>query len=89
MGYGLDRRTTCVSGAVGALLASPYRPTLLEPDGVEVGVNRHTDAPVVIDSLARENRYATFTVGDPSSGKSFGAKQRFIRSVAHHEDRIG
>jgi type IV secretory pathway VirB4 component len=85
----LDRRTTCVSGAVGALLASPHRPTLLEPDGVEVGVHRHTDTPVVIDPFARENGYATFTVGDPGSGKSFGAKQRFIRSVAHHENRIG
>ena len=85
----LDRTTTCVSGAVGALLASPHTPTLLEPDGVELGVHRHTGTPVVVDPFARENGYATFTVGDPGSGKSFGAKQRFIRSVAHHEDRIG
>lgn len=88
-GVELDRTTTCVSGAVGALLASPHRPTLLEPDGVELGVHRHTDTPVVVDPFARENGYATFTVGDPGSGKSFSAKQRFIRSVAHHEDRIG
>ncbi|MUW14885.1 transferase [Halorubrum sp. CBA1125] len=88
-GTPLDRTTTCVSGAVGALLASPHRPTLLEPDGVELGVHRHTDTPVVVDPFARENGYATFTVGDPGSGKSFSAKQRFIRSVVHHEDRIG
>ncbi|TKX82281.1 VirB4 family type IV secretion system protein [Halorubrum sp. SD626R] len=88
-GTALDRTTTCVSGAVGALLASPHRPTLLEPDGVELGVHRHTDTPVVVDPFARENGYATFTVGDPGSGKSFSAKQRFIRSVAHHDDRIG
>lgn len=54
-----------------------------------MGVHRHTDTPVVIDPFARENGYAPFTVGDPGSGKCFGAKQRFIRSVAHHEDRIG
>ncbi|ELZ39215.1 transfer complex protein [Halorubrum californiense DSM 19288] len=88
-GAPLDRRTTALSGAVGALLASPHRPTLLEADGVELGVQRHTDTPVVVDPFARENGYATFTVGDPGSGKSFSAKQRFIRSVAHHEDRIG
>ncbi|TKX60563.1 transferase, partial [Halorubrum sp. SP9] len=88
-GAPLDRDTIGLSGAVGALLASPHRPTLLEPDGVELGVHRHTDTPVVVDPFARENGYATFTVGDPGSGKSFSAKQRFIRSVAHHEDRIG
>ena len=88
-GVELPRRTTALSGAVGALLASPHRPTLLESDGVELGVQRHTDTPVVVDPFARENGYATFTVGDPGSGKSFSAKQRFIRSVAHHEDRIG
>ncbi|TKX86485.1 transferase [Halorubrum sp. SS5] len=88
-GAPLDRDTIGLSGAVGALLASPHRPTLLESDGVELGVHRHTDTPVVVDPFARENGYATFTVGDPGSGKSFSAKQRFIRSVAHHEDRIG
>ena len=88
-GAPLDRQTTGLSGAVGALLASPHRPTLLESDGVELGVHRHTDTPVVVDPFARENGYATFTVGDPGSGKSFSAKQRFIRSVAHHDDRIG
>ena len=88
-GMSLDRSSTALSGAVGALLASPHRPTLLESDGVELGVHRHTDTPVVVDPFARENGYATFTVGDPGSGKSFSAKQRFIRSVAHHEDRLG
>lgn len=88
-GAPLDRQTIGLSGAVGALLASPHRPTLLESDGVELGVHRHTDTPVVVDPFARENGYSTFTVGDPGSGKSFSAKQRFIRSVAHHKDRIG
>jgi hypothetical protein len=88
-GAPLERQTTGLSGAVGALLASPHRPTLLESEGVELGVHRHTDTPVVVDPFARENGYATFTVGDPGSGKSFSAKQRFIRSVAHHDERIG
>ncbi|GAB3411403.1 VirB4 family type IV secretion system protein [Haloparvum alkalitolerans] len=83
------RDAIALGGAVGALLASPHSPTLLEPGGVEVGVHRHTDSPVVVDPFARENGYAMFTVGDPGSGKSFSAKQQFIRSIAQSEDRIG
>ncbi len=30
-----------------------------------------------------------FTVGDPGSGKSFGSKQNFIRSIEQDRDRIG
>ncbi|WP_204365850.1 VirB4 family type IV secretion system protein [Haloferax gibbonsii] len=84
-----DEDVVALGGAVGALLASPHNPTILEPDGVEVGIHRHNDSPVVIDAFARENGYAMFTVGDPGSGKSFGAKQNFIRSIANSKDRIG
>ena len=83
------RDAIALGGAVGALLASPHNPTILEPDGVEFGVHRHNDSPVVIDPFARENGYAMFTVGDPGSGKSFGAKQNFVRSIAQSDDRIG
>ena len=85
--YGRD--AIALGGAVGALLASLHNPTILEPDGIEVGVHRHTEGPVVIDAFARENGYAMFTVGDPGSGKSFGAKQNFLRTLAQSEDRIG
>ncbi|TQR22467.1 hypothetical protein C9J85_15355 [Haloferax sp. wsp5] len=30
-----------------------------------------------------------FTVGDTGSGKSFGAKENFIRSIEQSKDRIG
>jgi len=30
-----------------------------------------------------------FTVGDTGSGKSFGSKQNFIRSIEQSKDRIG
>jgi type IV secretory pathway VirB4 component len=83
------REAIALGGAVGALLASLHNPTILEPNGIEFGVHRHTDGPVVIDAFARENGYAMFTVGDPGSGKSFGAKQNFLRSIAQSEDRIG
>ncbi|MCU4802730.1 transferase [Halobacteria archaeon HArc-gm2] len=83
------RDAIALGGAVGALLASPHNPTILEPDGVEFGVHRNNDSPVVIDPFARENGYAMFTIGDPGSGKSFGAKQNFVRSIAQSEDRIG
>ncbi len=85
----LDRTVSALGGAVGALLASPHESTLLEPGGVEVGVNRENGSPLVIDPFARDNGYATFTVGDTGSGKSFGAKQQFLRSIQRCDDRIG
>ncbi|WP_207589900.1 VirB4 family type IV secretion system protein [Halomontanus rarus] len=83
------REAIALGGAIGALLASPHNATVLEDDGVEVGVHWRNESPVVIDPFARENGYAMFTIGDPGSGKSFGAKQNFIRSIEQSEDRIG
>ncbi|MCL9817519.1 VirB4 family type IV secretion system protein [Natronocalculus amylovorans] len=83
------REAVALGGAVGALFASLHRPTILEENGVEFGTHRQNNSPVVIDPFARENGYAMFTVGDPGSGKSFGAKQQFLRSIAQSEDRIG
>ncbi|QFU82335.1 VirB4 family type IV secretion system protein [Natronorubrum aibiense] len=83
------REATALGGAVGALLASPHNATILEDGGVEFGVHWKNQSPVVIDPFARENGYAMFTIGDPGSGKSFGAKQNFIRSIEQSEDRIG
>ncbi|WP_313692103.1 VirB4 family type IV secretion system protein [Halorarum halobium] len=88
-GNPFGREAVALGGAVGALLATPHSPTILEPGGIEVGVHRHTNSPLVIDDFARENGYAKFTVGDPGSGKSFGAKQQFLRSVAQSPDRLG
>ncbi|WP_255194665.1 VirB4 family type IV secretion system protein [Natronobeatus ordinarius] len=83
------REATALGGAVGALLASPHNATILEDGGVEFGVHWKNQSPVVIDPFARENGYAMFTIGDPGSGKSFGSKQNFIRSIEQSEDRIG
>ncbi|WP_240479587.1 VirB4 family type IV secretion system protein [Haloprofundus marisrubri] len=83
------REAIALGGAVGALLASPHNATILEEGGVEFGVHKDNRSPVVIDPFARENGYAMFTIGDPGSGKSFGSKQNFIRSIEQSEDRIG
>ncbi len=83
------RTAIALGDAVGALLASPHNATILEDGGVEVGVHWRTNSPVVINPFARENGYAMFTIGDPGSGKSFGAKQNFIRSIEQSNDRIG
>ena len=83
------RTSIALGGAVGALLASPHTATILEPGGVEIGVHKDTQSPVVIDPFARENGYAMFTVGDTGSGKSFSSKQNFIRSIEQRRDRIG
>jgi len=83
------RESIALGGAVGALLASPHTPTILEEGGVEVGIHKDTQSPVVIDPFGRENGYAMFTVGDPGSGKSFSSKQNFIRSMEQSPDRIG
>jgi type IV secretory pathway VirB4 component len=88
-GNPLGREAVALGDAVGALLASPHAPTVLEPGGVEVGVHKDTRSPMVVDPFAREDGYAMFTVGDPGSGKSFGAKQQFLRSLAQDSDRIG
>jgi type IV secretory pathway VirB4 component len=85
----LGRGAIALGGAVGALLASPHNPTILEPGGVEYGIHKDTQSPLVVDPFAREDGYAMFTVGDPGSGKSFGAKQNFIRSIEQDPDRIG
>ncbi|KTG30341.1 VirB4 family type IV secretion system protein, partial [Haloferax profundi] len=85
----LGRKSIALGGAVGALLASPHNATILEEGGVEFGIHKDTHSPVVIDPFARDNGYAMFTVGDTGSGKSFGSKQNFIRSIEQSKDRIG
>ncbi|WEL30179.1 Type IV secretory pathway, VirB4 component [Haloferax volcanii] len=85
----VGRNSIALGGAVGALLASPHNATILEEGGVEFGIHKDTHSPVVIDPFARENGYAMFTVGDTGSGKSFGSKQNFIRSIEQSTDRIG
>jgi len=84
-----DRDAIALGGAVGALLASPHNPTILEAGGVEFGIHKDTRSPLVLDPFAREDGYAMFTVGDPGSGKSFGAKQNFIRTIEQDPDCIG
>jgi len=71
------------------MLSSPHNATILEEGGVEFGIHKDTQSPVVIDPFARENGYAMFTVGDTGSGKSFSSKQNFIRSIEQSKDRIG
>jgi type IV secretory pathway VirB4 component len=85
----LHHDVVALGGAVGALLASPHNPTVLESGGIEVGSHSKTNTPVVVDPFARDDGYAMFTVGDPGSGKSFSAKQQFIRSLEQDPDRIG
>ncbi|MXR43276.1 transferase [Halobaculum sp. WSA2] len=88
-GDAMGRESIALGGAVGALLASPHSPTMLEEGGVEFGIHKDTRSPLVVDPFAREDGYAMFTVGDPGSGKSYGAKQNFIRSLEQSDDRIG
>nr|WP_049921882.1 VirB4 family type IV secretion system protein [Haloferax sp. BAB-2207] len=83
------RESIALGGAVGSLLASPHNATILEEGGVEFGIHKDNQSPVVIDPFARDNGYAMFTVGDTGSGKSFGAKENFIRSIEQSKNRIG
>ncbi|MFD1514102.1 VirB4 family type IV secretion system protein [Halomarina rubra] len=85
----LRHDVVALGGAVGAFLSSLHNPTVLEAGGIEVGTHSKTGTPVVVDPFAREDGYAMFTVGDPGSGKSFSAKQQFIRSLEQDPDRIG
>jgi len=83
------RTSIALGGAVGALLSSLHNATILEEGGVEFGIHKDNQSPVVIDPFARDNGYAMFTVGDTGSGKSFSSKQNFIRSIEQSKDRIG
>ena len=83
------RTSIALGGAVGALLSSPHNATILEEGGVEFGIHKDNQSPVVIDPFSRDNGYAMFTVGDTGSGKSFSSKQNFIRSIEQSKDRIG
>ncbi|AKH98675.1 MULTISPECIES: VirB4 family type IV secretion system protein [Halobacteriaceae] len=83
------RESIALGGAVGALLSAPHNATILEEGGVEVGIHKDNQSPVVIDPFARDNGYAMFTVGDTGSGKSFSSKQNFIRSIEQSKNRIG
>ena len=83
------RTSIALGGAAGALLSSPHNATILEEGGVEFGIHKDNQSPVVIDPFARDNGYAMFTVGDTGSGKSFSSKQNFIRSIEQSKDRIG
>jgi len=58
------------------MLSSPHNATILEEGGVEFGIHKDTQSPVVIDPFARENGYAMFTVGDTGSGKSFSLEAK-------------
>ncbi|WP_226023977.1 VirB4 family type IV secretion system protein [Halomicrobium salinisoli] len=83
------RESIALGGAVGALLSAPHNATILEEGGVEFGIHKDNQSPVVIDPFARDNGYAMFIVGDTGSGKSFSSKQNFIRSIEQSKDRIG
>lgn len=86
--FGRDAESIVLGDGVGALLGSAHNPMILESGGVEVGIHRETKSPVVVDPFARKN-YAMFMVGDPGGGKSFAAKQVFIRSMEQSPDRLG
>ncbi len=86
--FGSAASSIALGDAVGALLASAQNPTILEPRGVEVGLHKDTKSPIVVDPFNRDS-YAMLTIGDPGAGKSFGAKQRFIRSIEQSANRLG
>lgn len=73
--FGLE--SIALGGAVGALLLPPRNATIHEEGGVESGIHKDNQRPVVIDLLARANGYATFTVGYTGSSRSFTSEPGF------------
>jgi len=80
---------TALAGGVGALLASPHNPTLIEEGGIEFGKHKTTQTPIIADPYARDDGYARFLIGDTGSGKSHDGKLTFARMMAQREDCIG
>ena len=78
-----------LAGAVGALLASPHNPTIIEPGGYEFGLHKETQTPVIADPFQRENGHAVGVFGDPGAGKSASSKSNFLEFVTQRDDVIG
>jgi hypothetical protein len=82
-------RHIALGGGIGALLASPHNPTLIEQGGIEFGKHKATQTPIIVDPYKREDGYARFLIGDTGSGKSHNGKLTFARMLAQREDCIG
>ena len=82
----LDRTTTMMGGAVGAMY--PFSSTsLIEPSGVLMGYHALTDSPIVADRYERSN-YNMVVVGELGAGKSFNSKMMLLRLLARDPDTI-
>jgi hypothetical protein len=79
--------TTMMSGAVAAMLPFTSR-TLIEPEGVEMGIQAENSSPVIVDRWGRGNGYNQLTIGTIGSGKSFSTKLNILRTYAAYDDVI-
>jgi len=77
---------TALAGSVGAMLVSGTNPTMFEGSGVELGVHKETQTPLIADPFARENGYAMFIVAMQGSGKSYKAKGLTLRLLRDRPD---
>lgn len=78
-----------MAGGVAAMLVSPTHPTLFEENGIEMGVHKNTQTPLIIDPFARENGYAQFIIAMQGSGKSYKGKVALTRLLRDRDDVRG
>lgn len=82
-------RHVALAGGIGALFVSPTNPTMFEEDGIEMGIHKHTRAPLVVDPFNRDNGYARFVIAQQGSGKSYDAKVTLTRLLRDRDDVRG
>jgi hypothetical protein len=80
-------KSLMMSGALAATLPFTSK-TIIEEDGVEMGIQDQNSSPVLVERWGRGNGYNQITVGTIGSGKSYSTKLNILRTYAAHDDVI-
>jgi hypothetical protein len=81
----LNKKTAMFGDALGNMF--PFSSTtILEPGGINMGLNARDGSPVIVDPFNRKNGYNRLTLGKIGSGKSFSEKQKLIRQAISDPD---
>lgn len=81
----LGKETAMLGDAAAAMF--PFTSNqVLEPGGVNLGINIGDDSPVIVDPFNRENGYNQLRIGQIGSGKSFAGKQFLLRQAMSDPD---
>ncbi len=84
---GWGRELTFDLGSMSCLYSMVSADVLEVPNGLVLGINTDTGAPVIFD-FARRTNYNVAVIGTSGSGKSFTAKMMLRRLLDRHPDSL-